>query len=166
LRAGFQAWADHQNDTIEGAYDSLPDEVDTLKGFDDRFQDIAEPLIILAALADGERPDGPAILPRLLDGLNAAAGRREPSGRERELLAFLETVEPLLNGEDEVFLSSSTILDLCKDREELSRIETGRALAGFLKHFDLFPKSHSGKTRGYAIRRDWFSIWEGRYGRH
>jgi hypothetical protein len=165
LRAGFQSWADQYAEYVEAAYDSLPDEVDTLKDFDDRFQDIAEPLIVLAALADSERPDGPAILPRLMNGLQAAAGRREPSGRERELLAFLDMVDPLLNGEDEVFLPSSTILDLCKDREELSGLETGRALAGFLKHFDVFPKSHSGKTRGYAIRREWLSIWGARYGR-
>jgi hypothetical protein len=146
LWAGFQAWADQYDDQVEAAYDSLPDEVETLKDFDDQFQDVAEPLIVLAALADSERPDGPAILPRLMNGLQVAAGRREPSGRERELLAFLDMVVPLLNGEDEVFLSSSTILDLCKDRKELSRIETGRALAGFLKHFDVYPKSHSGRT--------------------
>ena len=165
LRAGLQGWAGQYGGQIAETYDDLPDQLDSLEDFDDRFQDIAEPLIVLAALADSERPDGPAILPRLMNGLQAAAKRREPSGRERELLAFLEIVGPLLNGEEEVFLSSSTILDLCKDREELSRIETGRALAGFLKHFDVFPKSHSGKSRGYAIRQEWLSVWGARYGR-
>ncbi len=165
IRAGFQAWAEQHRDKVESAYDELPDALDTLKGFDDRFQDIAEPLIVLAAFSDSERQEGPAILPRLLEGLNAAAGRREPSGRERELLAFLETVEPLLSGEAETFLSTSTVLNLCEEQEELSRIETGRALAGFLKHFDLFPKSQNGKTRGYSITRNWITTWRARYGR-
>ena len=165
LRAGFQAWAECHREKVEMTYDALPDEVDTLKGFDDRFQDISEPLMVLAALADNERPEGPAVLPRLLEGLTTAAGRREPSGRERELLAFIEVDEPLLNGGTETFLSSATVLDLCKEREELSRLETGRALAGFLKHFDLYPKSHSGKARGYVISREWLITWSARYGR-
>ncbi len=162
LRAGFQAWADHHGHEAEVAYDQLPDELPELKSFDDRFQDIAEPLIVLATLADSQRLDGPAVLPRLLKGLHAAAGRREPSGRERELLVFLEILQPLLADEEEIFLPSSTLVDLCQEREELSRIETGRALAGFLKHFDLFTKSN-GKVRGYAIRRDWVTNWGTRY---
>lgn len=165
LRAGMQGWAEHYGEQLAEVYDDLPDQLACLDGFDDRFQDIAEPLVVLATLADAERPEGPAILPRLLEGLKAAAGRREPSGRERELLASLDTMDPLLNGEEEVFLSSSTIVDLCKEREELSRIETGRALAGFLKHFDLFPKAQSGKTRGYTVSRDWVTTWGERYGR-
>jgi len=165
LRLGLQGWADQFGRQIAETYDDLPDQLDCLEGFDDRFQDIAEPLIVLGTLADAERPEGPAILPRLLAGLKAAAGRREPSGRERELLALIEILSPLLQGEDEAFLSSSTILEQCGDREELSRIETGRALAGFLRHFDLFPKSQSGKARGYSITREWMTTWGARYGR-
>ena len=164
LRIGFQAWAEHHGDEVETAYDQLPDELPDLTGFDDRLQDIAEPLIVLAALADRQRLDGPAVLPRLLKGLHAAAGRREPSGRERELLSFLGIIELLLDGADEIFVASSTLVELCRDGEDLSRIETGRALAGFLKHFDLFPTSN-GKARGYAIRRDWVTNWQTRYGR-
>jgi hypothetical protein len=72
---------------------------------------------------------------------------------------------------DPIFGGGGSLSVLLHDRgpvqgaEELSRIETTRALAGFLKHFDLFPKAQSGKTRGYAIRRDWLSIWGARYGR-
>ena len=36
--------------------------------------------MVLATLADAERPDGPAILPRLFAGLIAAAGRRDHLG--------------------------------------------------------------------------------------
>lgn len=164
LCLGLQSWADRYGDQLEVVYDDLPDQLICLEGYDDRFQDIAEPLIVIATLADAERPEGPAILPRLLDGFTVAAGRREPSGRELQLLAFIELVEPLLKPEN--FLSTSTILDLIKDREELSWIETGRSLAGFLKHFDLFPKSHNGRTRGYSISQEWLSTWGSRYGGH
>jgi hypothetical protein len=165
LRAGFEGWAVAHGDEAEAAYDALPDELHSLKGFDDRFQDIAEPLIVLAALADEERPEGPAVLPRLLAGLSVAAGRREPSGRERQLLAFLEIVEPILNGAEEVFVGSSVLVERCQEREELSRIETTRALAGFLKHFDLFPGFNGKKTeRGYTVRLAWLTEWRQKYG--
>ncbi len=164
LRAGFQVWAMSYGNEVEAAYDKLPDELPDLKGFDDRLQDIAEPLLVLAALADNERPGGPAVLPRFLKGLHAAAGRRELSGREKELLAFLEIVQPQLGGEEEVFIASGALVGQCQEREELSRIETGRALATFLKHFDLSAKSN-GRVRGYVIRREWTTMWEARYSR-
>jgi Protein of unknown function (DUF3631) len=165
LREGFTQWASAHGDEAEAAYEALPDALPTLKGFDDRFQDIAEPLIVLAALADEERPEGPAVLPRLLVGLGAAAGRREPSGRERQLLTFLDIAELLLNDAEEVFVGSSVLVERCQEREDLSRIETPRALAGFLKHFDLFPGFNSKKTeRGYTVRREWLTEWRQKYG--
>ncbi len=164
LRAGFARWSEEHAGELESAYDHLPDELDSLKGFDDRFQDISEPLVCLAALADEERPEGPAVLPRLLKGLQAAAGRREPSGRERQLLAFLEIVDGLLTGSEEVFVGSSVLLEHCQKREELSRIETARALAGFLRHFDLLPGFNSKKTeRGYTVSRQWIEEWRRKY---
>jgi hypothetical protein len=165
LRLGFQAWADAHGAAAEAAYDRLPDQVEPLKGFDDRFQDIAEPLAVLASLADEERPEGLSILPRLLDGLSAAAGRREPSGRERQLLALLDILDPIIGESEAGFIASSALLDLCQKREELSRIETARALAGFLRHFDLYPGFNSAKTeRGYTVTRTWLDEWSGRYG--
>jgi hypothetical protein len=165
IRNGFERWSEQHGTQVEAAYENLPDQVPQLEDFDDRFQDIAEPLMVIAAIADAERPDGPAVLPRLLEGLKVSAGRREPSGRERELAAFLEILEPLINGADEVFIASSVLVEQCQEREDLSRIETGRALAGFLKHFDLYPKSQSGKTRGYTVSREWMTRWGARYGR-
>ena len=35
---------------------NLPDELPQLREFDDRFQDLAEPLLVIASLADEERP--------------------------------------------------------------------------------------------------------------
>lgn len=164
LRAGLQGWAEHYSEQIDEIYDDLPDQLDCLAGFDDRFQDIAEPLVVLATLADAERPDGPPILPRLLAGLTAAAGRRDPSGRERQILAFLDIAATKLGEADEVFVRSADLLADCAVIEDLAFIETGRKLAGLLKHFDLCPSFNHPKTeRGYWIKRSWITTWRGRY---
>jgi hypothetical protein len=164
LRAGLQGWADHYGAQIADTYDDLPDQLDCLAGFDDRFQDIAEPLIVLATLADAERSEGPKVLPRLLDGLKAAAGRREPSGREQQLLAFLDIAAKKLEEADTVFIRTAELLADCAVIEDLAFIETGRKLAGLLKHFDLSPSFNPHKTeRGYWLTRVWVETWRGRY---
>jgi hypothetical protein len=164
LRAGLQGWAEHSGEQIAAIYDELPDQLACLDGYDDRFQDIAEPLVVLATLADAERPEGLAILPRLLAGLKAAAGRREPSGRERQLLAFLDIAKAKLEEADETFVRSADLLADCGEIEDLAFIETGRRLAGLLKHFDLCPSFNHAKTeRGYWITKSWVETWRGRY---
>jgi putative DNA primase/helicase len=162
LRDGLQQWADDHKKVIQEAYDKLPDELDALQSFDDRFQDISEPLIVLATLADAERPEGPSVLARLLDGLNAAAGRREPSGREKQLLEFLVIAFEKLGGDDNRFIRSAELVEACAKIEDLSYIETPKKLASLLKHFDLIPKSN-GSERGYDLTREWAEKWESRY---
>jgi uncharacterized protein DUF3631 len=164
LCAGLRGWADQQGEQIAELYNDLPDQVACLNGFDDRLQDIAEPLIVLATLADAERPEGPAILPRLLSGLQSAAGRREPSGREKQLHAFLDIATIKIGAGDEIFVRTSELLADCAVIEDLSWIETGRKLAGLLKHFDLCPTFNHAKTeRGYWITKLWVETWRGRY---
>ena len=85
----------------------------------------AEPLLVIAAMADAERPEGPVVLSRLLDALKAAAGRRQPSGRERELLALLDTLDPLLNG-TEVSIASSFLLKNAKNTKSSRALKAGR----------------------------------------
>jgi hypothetical protein len=162
LRKGLQVWADAHEEQIVQTYDGLPDSLDCLERFDDRFQDIAEPLIVLATLADAERPEGPKVLPRLLEGLQAAVGRREPSGREKQLLAFLDIATSRLGNEAEVFVPSADLVTDCERIEDLAFIESARKLASFLKHFDLAPKSN-GTERGYHLTRQWVEEWQSRY---
>ena len=174
IRASLDAWARQYGDAVQDTYEDLPDELPALSAFDDRFQDIAEPLVILASLADAERqPDGSeqpngqkpsTILDTLLEGLKTAAGQREPSYRERALLAFLEIAVTQLNGAAEMFMNSSDLVELCREREELSEIETTAKLARFLKHFELYPRSN-GKQRGYGLTQAWVDEWKTRYGR-
>ncbi len=165
IREKLAAWAAAHEEEVEQAYENLPDETPDLAQFDDRFQDISEPLMVLASLADAERAHEKQILPKLIAGLTGAAGRREVSARERQLLAFLEIAEARLIMATEVFIPSADLLDACEEREELSRIETTSALAGFLRHFDLSPSADTTKTkRGYWIRREWVDEWKAIYG--
>ena len=172
IREDFQCWAEAHAKQIDEAYEGLPDTISALSEFDDRLQDIAEPLVLLAALADGEGaisdnvhgPRLPQILPRLLAGLQVASGRREMSGRERGLLTLIEIFNDMLGDREEILIASNALVDLCQKSEELSWIETGCSLAGFLKNFDLRPGFNSTKTqRGYTIKQLWVAEWEGRY---
>lgn len=162
LRERLGTWAEHQKDKILDTYNNLADELEVLKEFDDRFQDISEPLIVLATLADAERPKGPKVLPRLLEGLEEAAGRRQPSGREKQLLEFLTIASKKLDKSEERFVRSSELVEACGEIEDLSHIETPKGLAGLLKHFELSPYSN-GSERGYLLTRTWIEAWERRY---
>jgi hypothetical protein len=165
-RAKLDQWAQTNKEKIQAAYRNLPDELPELISFDDRFQDISEPLVILAALADTERQDRPPILPRLLEGLRVAAGQRAPSGRERRLLRFLEIVKRVLtDGDEEVFIPTASLLEQCQNEVDLAWMENGAVLGRFLGKFDLSPRrSTDGQRRGYLIRRDWLQRWEDAYG--
>ena len=56
LRQKLAGWAARYIDQVDQTYDNLPDELPQLREFDDRFQDLAEPLLVIASLADEERP--------------------------------------------------------------------------------------------------------------
>lgn len=163
VRAQLALWFAQKEDDLQTLYEQLPDETSHLKGFDDRFQDIGEPLTILAVLADEERGTS-VILPKLLEGLQRCSTRREPSGREQDLCAFLNIVEPLLHGKSDIFIESERLLGLAQSHESMHRIETTKGLASFLKHFDLAPrKNPKGGKRGYLITGDWVAEWDTRY---
>jgi len=166
ITSDLSAWADRNQPRLEATYDRLPNEIPELVGFDHRFQDIAEPLLVLASLADAERPSGPLLRPRLIAALKDAAGRREVSTRERQLIAFLDIVEPFLGAKDEVFMETDTLLERCTEREEFSfdRERGGRALASFLRNFDQSSRhSSTGGKRGYLFTREWVTTWRTRY---
>lgn len=163
VRTQLALWFEQREEELQTLYEQLPDETAYLKGFDDRFQDISEPLTILATLADEER-QSTAILPKLLQGLRRCSNRREPSGRERDLCAFLDLVEPLLGSKTETFIESERLLALAQNHEGIHRIESTKGLASFLGHFDLAPrKSPDGGKRGYMITREWVAEWDTRY---
>lgn len=175
-RERLQRWTEAHQEIVRARYDDLPSELPELAGFDDRFQDISEPLVVLAILADEERPERPLILPRLLEGLRAVAGRRTVSSRERGLRVVLDIFESrwgmefdvadkLVEKED-LFIGSEDLLEECQRADELNWIGSTTALAGFLKHFELYPtRDTHGQRRGYRVTREWVQRWRRSYGK-
>ena len=162
IRQDLASWMHAHGVIIGAAYRNLPDSSPVLEGFDDRFQDIAEPLVVLATLADAERAEGPKILDGLRDGLTAAAISREPSGREEAIHNFLDLADSLVNRHDVKFIPTEELLEECGHCPELSWIQNGSGLAGLLKKFDL-KSSSNGRRRGYRIRRSWVDEWRTHY---
>jgi hypothetical protein len=174
-RERLARWAEAHQESIRARYDDLPSELPELSGFDDRFQDISEPLVVLATVADEERPKGPLILPRLLEGLRAVAGRRTVSSRERGLRVILDIFESRwemdmdadkLVPKEDLFMGSEDLLEECQRADELNWIGSTTALAGFLKHFELHPSRDThGQRRGYRVTNEWVQRWRKSYGK-
>lgn len=158
VREKLTQWMSANRSKVQTLYQELPDEVRELRTFDDRLQDISEPLYVLAKLADAEQGNEiTAILPRLLQGLDVVAGRRVRSERERGIVTLLDTVtNHMTEGAEEVFISTGKLLQQCERSSELNWITTGASLAGFLGHFGMTStRSSDGNCRGYVFRREW-----------
>lgn len=166
IRASIEQWVGTYEDDVKAIYSNLPDVLEALKDFDDRFQDIAEPLLVLAKIADHQAQAEAMILPRLVKALTAINSRRLPSGREESFIAFLQLVSGQLpEGKKEDFFETASLLSQCNEVDELAWIENGKMLSAFLKHFDLRPRQSSEKERhrGYLITREWLELWQVRY---
>lgn len=170
IRQSLDQWIAQHAVAIEEVYDQLPDEVEELKDYDDRFQDISEPLWVLAIIADAEHvkenpniPSTKTIHFRLLLALKELAKNRTPSGKEEAFRAFHTLAGNLLNGQNQVFVSTKDLVKECVKIEELDWINHPRKLASFLRPFDLYPVSN-GNCRGYTLTNTWVQDWGNRYG--
>jgi hypothetical protein len=166
IRAGLLTWSlkqEHQ-DLIRHTYDNVPDEIPDLAGYDDRLQDVAEPLLILATIADSTSPSS-TLKADFLKALRMTASYREPSGREKGLLSFLDIAEKKLGTEVEVFVPSQELVDACMDdTDDLVWVDSPVKLKNFLKNFDLAPDRNSTRTkRGYDLKKQWVEEWKERY---
>jgi hypothetical protein len=166
IRAGLTRWflkQEHQ-DAIRSTYDKLPDAIPDLAKYDDRLQDVAEPLYLIATLAD-QTTDGSNLKAEFLKALDKVAGNREPSGREKGLLSFLDIAKKRLGIQEEIFVPSQDLVKACmEETDDLSWIDSMKKLANFLKNFDLSPRQNSsGNQRGYDLKKEWVDDWEARY---
>jgi hypothetical protein len=100
-----------------------------------------------------------------LKALGRVAGHREPSGREKGLLSFLDIAEKKLGTEIEAFVSSQELVDACMhDTDDLVWVDSPVKLKNFLKNFDLAPDRNSNRTkRGYVLKKQWVEDWKERY---
>lgn len=166
IRAGLSTWFQNQEhlDLIRKTYDKLPDAIPDLAWYDDRLQDVAEPLFLIATLADQMTP-GSNLKIDFLEALAKVSEHREPSGREKGLISFLDIAHQKLGIEEEVFVSSQELVRACKEEtDDLVWIDSWVKLKNFLKNFDLSPTRNSkGTERGYWLKKAWVQEWEQRY---
>ena len=153
LRRGCEGWMNTHRDAINKAYTDLPDELHVLRRYDDRYQDIAEPLVVLALTADAEYGGTQRILPVLLEGLRLAARDRTPVHGERLAVAVHEILSPVLGDQDTCFIPSKDLLTLVQ-AGGLPWIDSTRDLATVLGEVGLHSRSN-GSVHGYDITNDW-----------
>lgn len=164
IRKELTLWAEAKRKDIEALYDSIG-EVPELATLDDRFKDISEPLVAIAALAEAEAANGqPRILPELTRVLLDLAGKRTESEKQEAIGAFILLSEEILGEAESVFIESSGLLERVKELEELSWLGSTKSLSSFLSKFDLSPRRDpKGQKRGYLLVREWLSEVKSRY---
>ncbi|MBX3348862.1 MAG: DUF3631 domain-containing protein [Nitrospira sp.] len=153
IRKELETWCTDHREQIKQAYDTLPIELPVLRRYDDRYQDIAEPLIVLAALADAEYGGAQQIMRPLLEGLRISASERSPGGRERIAAALQEILLPVLGNSESMFIPSKQILAHVQ-AGGLTWIDSTVDLANTLGPLGLQPRSN-GKLHGYDVTQEW-----------
>ncbi len=152
IREQLTTWFGAHHERVNRIYSALPNELRALRRYDDRYQDISEPLIVLAALADAEYGGVQSIMPILLEGLHLAASQRGPTSGERLGVALQDILLSLLGEQGELFVPTKDLLRRVQ-AGGLPWIDSARDLANALAPFGLRSRSN-GELHGYHITRE------------
>lgn len=167
LREALRLWAEERKRDIETIYDNI-EEIEELGILDDRFKDIAEPLVAIASYADAEATNSqrrimPEMVPLLLD----MGGKREENAKQEAIGGFTLLADEILGAAESVFVPTSELLKKTAELDELSWLESTRALGKFLSRFDLTSTKRRGEdgkqTRGFVLTREWVEEARNRY---
>ena len=161
----LKVWAAAKSNDIQAIYDGIAQEPDELKDCDDRFLDIVEPLLAVAALADAENTNGAvSVLDELIATLKSLGSDRDQTQNDAAIIIALDEIGKALGSESEIFIPSAELLKRFKDRPGLDWIKSTNGLAKFLSKLDLAPgPDPAGKRRGYQILRRWLDDMISRY---
>jgi hypothetical protein len=151
IRQDMEVWFGNRADTVRKVYSELPSELPFLRGYDHRFQDIAEPLLTLAVVADAEAGSASRHLSSVLMGLRIVGSKRLTD--EGINTVVLESAGQMLNGKNECFVRSKDLLGRCMENR-LTQIPTEKALGTRLSKFGLSSRSN-GTVRGYDVSKGW-----------
>lgn len=168
LRGELSIWALKNSETVKGVYDRA-DEFPGLEGLSDRQRDILEPLLSVAAVVDGEAEED-GVLPTFecLKGLALDLDRAKEE-RERSLESIpvaVAIIQGLMNGQEEIFISNSSLLEELHKDDALGFLETTWGLAKFMRKLDVYcgqKRTEEGKQRGYTFTRAQVENWGERY---
>jgi Domain of unknown function (DUF3854) len=158
----LKIWAAARADVIEKIYESITDEPADLRGCDDRFLDIAEPLLAIAVQADAESPSG--ISDRLVALLKSIGEGRDDSQDDPAIQAAVEVLVKLLGDQDIQFARSADVLKSFQAESALAWVKSTRSLGGFLSKLGMHSRRDpTGTVRGYDISRSWVQEITERY---
>jgi hypothetical protein len=106
--------------------------------------------------------EGNSIYTCLCEIAGEMAGVREARESNHDIIVAISILKELREEKDQEegiedgerqFVSSQKILERFKQEDELQTIDTGRALARFMKNFEIYPHSEAGRVRGYTLRK-------------
>ncbi len=141
---------------LRQTYEAISDyeEVPLLARYDYRFQDISEPLLVIALLADAEYGGAPRMVQALQKGLRLLVGGRKPDRHELAIHTLLDLEGELMGGKREKFIPSQQVLETFR-RTGAAWMDSTKDLAQFLNPLGLSPRSN-GKVHGYDFLYEWF----------
>jgi hypothetical protein len=154
----LKIWAAARSTVIQNIYDGIGAESPGLESCDDRFLDIVEPLLAIAAQSDIEYTNGGdqtygALVSLLKD---IGAGRNEEQG-DAAIMCAIETVGEILGGESEAFVYSTDLMKILKEKPATEWLKSTTRMATFLSKLGIYPRRDStGGKRGYKVTRAWF----------
>ena len=169
LRRELELWSGEHEKEIAEFYDNIDEIIvpaeETLASLDDRFLDIAEPLISIALFSDCELSNGHGkVTERLCELLRDMAGTKGEAD-DSTLSGLVTVLEAILNEKSdagEIFVYSSDLLQ--KVQDEIPWIDLYRKLAAQLKKFGFHSRtSNEGQGKGYKIMRESVNELRARY---
>ncbi|MGA2466329.1 MAG: hypothetical protein ABSH06_18505 [Thermodesulfobacteriota bacterium] len=153
IREDCYLWSLRRFEDVKKIYD-ISDGFKEIDGIDDRQRDIFEPLLSIASIMDEEAgTEGDSTYTSLCELAKEMAGVREARESNHDVIAAISILKDFLGDEDKRFVASKAMLERFKEEDELMTIDTGRALARFMKNFELYPHKDSGRVRGYTLRK-------------
>jgi hypothetical protein len=153
IREDCYLWSLRRFEDVKKIYD-ISDGFKEIDVIDDRQRDIFEPLLSIAFIMDEEAGiEGDSIYNSLCELAKEMAGVREARESNHDVVAAISILKDFLEEEDKRFIPSKEILERFSKEDELSDIDTGKRLAGFMKNFELYPHSDAGRIRGYTLRK-------------
>jgi hypothetical protein len=163
LTTTMTQWAEQNGDAIEKIYDSLKEQPE-LEGCDDRFLDIAEPLLSIVRFADAEAANGHRIIDKIVPVLKQMSGLRAEAQNDEAIVALCGLLAAILDGSDETFIPSNDLLSKTKETPGLQWLSSTKALGTFLGKLDLAPRRDpAGNKRGYLIAKECLEDIKARY---
>jgi Protein of unknown function (DUF3631) len=157
MRSAAKVWAAENGKAIQQIYDSMTED-ERLGSCDDRFIDIAEPLVAILKFADAESANGGTrILDEVMLVLLELGGQRDESQNDEAIAALCIALDQILGSDREMWISSAKLLEKTKETDGIKWIASQRSLSTFMSKLNLYSlqfRDEFGKQRrGYRITR-------------